>query len=726
MMGLPHSSLAIPYWQKLKLHTTVDQVNGKVFNNRLSQKTCQITQHLFCFRVKGGECIVVQTLLSHLFYFLEAVTQKFMKMKKIFFVLAAVIVGNQLHAQQDTALLDEAVVTASKFEKKQSETGKVLIVINRQQLEKNQGKMLGEILNTMAGVIIIGNSNVLCTNQTISIRGASAGNVLMLVDGIPVNDPSVITNYFDLNLFSVEQVERIEILKGGQSTLYGSDAVAGVVNIILKKGGSNKTSVFGNFTGGSFNTLKESVGFGKQQGTTNYSVNYTHVNSDGFSAAYDKNKTGSFDKDGCDEHVVSGRFGFNIGKKLKTNFSGSYSYYKTDLDASAFTDEKDYTVKNNNKQLGAGFIYLFNKGTAHLNYNYNRVERNYLDDSIHKSSPYVSYSKSNYTGRTHFAELYGNWKSNQWELLTGIDYRFNNTDQDYFSTGPFGPYAPPNLHAEMNQLSPYASVMYKNETGFNIELGGRWNKHSEYGGNFTFTFNPFYLKKNKVKIFGNVYSAFKIPTLYQLFDPLAGNNKLNPEKGIIAEAGMEIFSIKNCWGRITAFYRNTKNAIIYTFDPSNFSSLYLNAAKQINYGAELEIKYSYGKVSAMGNYTYTNGKTTASFDGTGNPIGKDSSYYNLYRIPRHAFNINIGVHTTRTIYYSVAIRSVSKREEFIFGSSPEILKPYFTIDLYGEYRFDKKIKLFLDLKNITGKQYFDILGYNSKRFNFTTGVSFEL
>jgi vitamin B12 transporter len=84
------------------------------------------------------------------------------------------------------------------------------------------------------------------------------------------------------------------------------------------------------------------------------------------------------------------------------------------------------------------------------------------------------------------------------------------------------------------------------------------------------------------------------------------------------------------------------------------------------------------------------------------------------------------VHTTRTIYYSVAIRSVSKREEFIFGSSPEILKPYFTIDLYGEYRFDKKIKLFLDLKNITGKQYFDILGYNSKRFNFTTGVSFEL
>ena len=65
--------------------------------------------------------------------------------------------------------------------------------------------------------------------------GASAGNILILLDGIPVNDPSVITNYFDLNFITLDQVERIEILKGGQSTLYGSDAVSGVINIISKK-----------------------------------------------------------------------------------------------------------------------------------------------------------------------------------------------------------------------------------------------------------------------------------------------------------------------------------------------------------------------------------------------------------------------------------------------------------------------------------------------------------
>lgn len=647
-------------------------------------------------------------------------------MKRHFFVLAAIIISSQLQAQHDTTVLNEAVVSASKYEKKQTETGKVITVINRQQLERSGGKSLSELLNTAAGTTIIGASNNLGTNQTVSIRGSSAGNVLILVDGIPVNDPSVITNYFDLNFLSIDQIERVEIMKGGHSTLYGSDAVAGVVNIIFKKGSSNKFSVDGNFTAGSYNTLKQSVGFGKQQSKTDYSLNYTHISSDGFSAAYDKNKTGMFDKDDFDEHMVNGRFGINAGKKIRAILSGTYSYYKADLDASAFTDEKDYSVKNNNKQVAVGLVYTHNKGVIHLNYNYNRAERNYLDDSIHKSNPYVDYSRSNYTGRTHFAELHGNWKLNNWELLAGADYRHNNTDQDYFSTGPFGPYAPPMLHAEMSQLSPYASVVYKNENGFNAEIGGRWNKHSEYGSNFTFTLNPFYYIKNKAKIFANLYSAFKTPTLYQLFDPSAGNAALSPEKGIIAEAGAEIYFIKNVKARMVGFYRNTKDAILYTFNPSSFASKYLNASKQTNYGAELEANYSAGKVNISANYTYTDGKTTAAYDGTGTPIGKDTIYYNLYRIPKHTINVNVGVQATKAVFYSIALHSASKREEFIYGSKPEILKAYFTIDLYGEYKFDKGIRLFLDLKNFTGQEYFDILGYNSRKFNFTTGVGFQL
>ena len=647
-------------------------------------------------------------------------------MKKHFFVLAAVIISNQLIAQDTARLqLDEVVVTANKYEQKQSTTGKVLNIISRQQLERSGGKTLSEVLNTLPGLTMIGANNVLGTNQNISIRGASAGNVLLLIDGIPVNDPSAITNYYDLNFINIDQVERIEVLKGGQSTLYGSDAVAGVINVILKKA-DKKITVFGGVTGGSYNTLKESIGFGGQQKNTHFSINYTHQSSDGFSAATDKNKVGGFDNDGFKQHALNGRFEFSPAKNLKINFTGTYNNYFADLDAAAFTDEKDYTVKNDNKQLGASAVYTLKKTTIHLNYNFNHVIRRYNDDSLYQSSPYSKFARSSYTARTQFAELYGNWKINNFELLIGADYRWNNTDQWYWSTGAFGPYAPPALHAEMKQVSPYLTLAYNQDNGFGAEIGGRYNDHSVYGNNVSFNFNPFFVIKDKAKLFANIYSAFKTPTLYQLYDQSIGNSSLTPEKSTVAEAGVEFLSLKKLNARVVGFYRQAKDAILYTFNPSTFAGKYLNASKQTNYGIELEGGFAHKKVSITANYTYTNGKTTAAFDGTGAPLSKDTTYYNLYRIPKHTIHIDFGVQATPTIYCSIKSRSASKREEYVYGAAAETLKAYVVFDVYGEYKMGKETRLFLEINNIAGNKYVDILGYNTRGFNFNTGINFRL
>lgn len=647
-------------------------------------------------------------------------------MKKHFFVLAAIMISSQLQAQQDSTSLEEVVITSNKYPKKQSETGKVVIVITREQLEKSGGRTFSELLNTISGTTIIGANNILGTNQTVSIRGASAGNVLLLLDGIPVNDPSVISNYFDLNFISSGQVERIEILKGGQSTLYGSDAVAGVINIISKKPAAGTFNIYGDLTGGSYNTLRQNLGFSTRGKQADLSFNYTHLGSDGFSTAYDENKTGLFDKDGIEQNTVSGKLGFQVSPKIKASLFSSYSRYKTDLDASAFTDDRDYTGLNKNTQAGTSVVYKHKLGSLHATYSYNRAQRLYIDEPGHISNPFSSYSRADYTGRTHFAEVYNSWLLKSLEILAGADYRFNNTDQSYYSTGSFGPYTAPILAAKMNQFSPYVSLVYKSNTGFTTEIGGRFNNHSEYGNNFTFTFNPSYAISNKVKIFANLYSAFKTPTLYQLFDAFAGNAGLKPEKAMIAEAGTAVTVAKTFRLRVVGFYRNTDDAIVYTYNPALFESKYLNVSEQKNYGVEFEMNYSRGKLSMDANYTYTDGETTSAFDGTGSPIGKDTTYFNLYRIPKHTINFLLGVQATKAIFIQAQARSVSKREEFIYGSTPEILKAYTTIDLYGEYKFDKVFRLFLDLKNITNKEYFDIRGYNSRRFNFTTGVRFQL
>jgi vitamin B12 transporter len=286
--------------------------------------------------------------------------------------------------------------------------------------------------------------------------------------------------------------------------------------------------------------------------------------------------------------------------------------------------------------------------------------------------------------------------------------------------------APSVLNAKMSQIAPYASVILKNDEGLIIEFGSRFNHHSAYGNNLSFTFNPACRINNKGKLFANLYTAYKVPTLYQLSDPSAGNKDLKPENGTVAEAGAELFPSKQFHARLVGFYRRTKDAIVYTYNPSTFESKYLNAGKQKNYGAELEISYSMNRWSFEANYTYTNGKISAAYDGTGVSIGKDTVYYNLYLIPKNTMNVSINYQVTSALLISIYARAVSKREEFIYGGMPETQKGYATIDLYGEYGFSKTIKTFVDLKNITNKKYFDIPGYNSRRFNFMTGLAFTL
>jgi vitamin B12 transporter len=278
----------------------------------------------------------------------------------------------------------------------------------------------------------------------------------------------------------------------------------------------------------------------------------------------------------------------------------------------------------------------------------------------------------------------------------------------------------------MNQISPYSSIIYNSNKRLFLELGGRVNFHSVYGKNLSFTFNPVYIFKNKLKILGNLYSAYKAPTLFQLYDEYAGNNNLKPEKGIIGEFGAEIFMIKYLHSRIVLFVRNTKNAIVYTYSPSLFESKYKNAAQQMNYGTEIEFNYKKGNINLSANYTYTDGKTKSAYNENGNYTGKDTSYFNLYRIPKNTVNLNLGFQINKHVFVNTHIYGVSKRSEFIYGSLPAVLKSYLLADFYAEYNWDEKVKIFVDLKNILNKKYFDFLGYNARKFNFVTGMTFNL
>jgi vitamin B12 transporter len=627
------------------------------------------------------------------------------------------------YAQDSTKTLDEVVVTATKSPVKQSQTGKVIEVITQDQLQKSAAKSLGEILNQQPGIIINGADNNLGTNQTVYLQGASSGNTLIMMDGVPLYDASGITSEFDLNNFSLNNIEKIEILKGAQSTLYGSDAVAGVINIITKKGSGKPLSLNINHSMGSYHTYDDAVSISGSDGKgQNYFVSYNKIYSKGFSSAYDSTGKKNFEKDGFNRDVFQLNYGFKPFKRTSIRLFGKYNDNHADIDAGAFQDDKDYTYHNNNIIAGTAVDYKLNNGFIRLQYNYNRFNRNFVDDSTDVGG-FSKYQKGKYNGTSNYAEIFTSLRLNTYlELLAGADYRQNATSQSYIYVPDYGfPSVPLSADsAKTNQVSTYASLVLKTKKGLNAELGGRWNHHSLYGSNFTYSFNPFYLIDNHYKIFANISSGYRAPSLYQLYSEY-GNKKLNPETTTSYEAGFQFFSDK-ITARVTGFARDGKNVILFYTDPATYASYYINGDKQNDYGIETGATLNLtSKLLAVLNYTYVDGKIS-----TMPSSGKDTSFFNLYKRPKNVLNVSFNYDVTKNIYLSTHLKTVSKAYEPQYQALPYVLKGYYTWDFYGRYKFNDMFNVFADFQNITDQKYFVTRGFTTRGFNVNAGLQVNL
>lgn len=644
-------------------------------------------------------------------------------MSKTFTLLAtSLLTANILFAQKDTLegkSGDVMVTTATRTSLKQSQTGKIITVLDQKVIKNSAGRSLSELLNTQAGFFINGANNVLGTNQDVYFRGAGSGNMLVVIDGIPVFDPSQTNNSFDFNSIPLQQIERIEILKGGQSTLWGSDAVAGVIQIFLKKESKKKTAINSSISYGTYNTTRVVAGASGTVDKLGYNVQYNYIKSKGFSAAYDSTGRKNFDNDGFEQNNVQASLHYAFNKSLTAKAFGNFSTYRTDYDAGAFTDDKDYTAKNINNLGGLSLQYKGKDFVWNLLGSYQQAKRNFRNDSTDISSIYSKYSEGKYTGNTTTLETFGNKTlARHVSIVGGIQYINQNTDQSYFSTGVFGPYTSVlgKDSAKTNQLSAYSSLLITDVSGFNFEAGARFNHHSIYGNKGTYTLNPSYNVDAHTKLFVNISSAYKIPSLYQLYSNY-GNKALKPESSTTYEFGIQTQSEdRKTSFRIAAFKRDISNLIIFYTDPVTFNSNYINGNRQNDYGFEIE---SNVQLAGFGNW-----QNNFSFvDGQGTQNGVKVS--NLYRRPKFVVSsaLTLQPGTGLTIIPSFKYVGTRLKGEYDFGPAEQA--SFYTIDCFMGYQINKTARLFIDLHNITNQQYFDIVGYNSKRFNMMAGIDIQ-
>ena len=638
-----------------------------------------------------------------------------MNTKFIQWSACAVFLTSLSYAQETDSLqvtsLNEVVVSDTKFEQKKEKSGKIIDVISAKDLEAKKGQTVANVLTQMAGVQINGAQSSAGKDLGVYIRGGRSNQVLILIDGVPVSDASGITISYDLRLLPVEQVESIEVLKGASSTLYGSGAATGVINIKLKKAAKETISGNAYFTVGTQTVAKDANYDPKtfnQGGAINGSTSkfsyFASVNSTdtkGISEARPMDSATEFEKDHFSRTNSMIKLGFTPTERFKFDVSGNYDKVNSTFDSGPFSDNTQNFLTS--EQFRIAFLpkYKYNKGELVLNSGANTITRDLFNFG----------STTVYKSRSINADLFNKYSFNdEFSLIIGSNFQF-------FEMSNQGDYVDITEElAHFNMIDGYASVVYNSKFGLNINAGGRYNKHSSYGDYLVYNFNPSYVIPNtNVKVLGSISTAYVTPSLYQLYSSY-GDVTLKPQENSTIEAGAEVsFFDKKLKLNTVGFYREEVNSI--EFDLVDYVYYTFEGLIKVK-GIESNLEYSFNKnILFKTNYTFAE-------------LDKFSKVLN----PKHKVNTSIGF-TFDRFNANVSHQFVSNRYiEYTTYPAPtfdpvlqtDILKDYQLVGANISYQILKnRMSMFFAADNILDKDFVESRGYSTRGRNFKVGVTLQ-
>ena len=640
-----------------------------------------------------------------------------------FFALVSTCVLAQEQDSLSINPLKEVVISDTKFALKKEKSGKVIEVITAEDLAKKSGQSLATVLSQVAGVEINGNQSANGKNLGYYIRGGKNRQVLIMIDGIPVTDASGINIEYDLRLLPVEQVERIEVMKGAASTLYGTGAATGVINITLKKSakkeiqgnayvniGSNNTSENKKYNGQDFN---QGISVNGEVKKVNYFAGFNSTETSGMSQIAEPVGT-KYEEDRFSRQNAIAKLGFKATEKLTLDFFGNYDKIKNGydfaFDNTGFNDTDVNETTSEQVRFGFSPKYKYNKGEFVLNSGFTKIKRDY--NELNSWTNTIDYSL--YESRSVVLDGFNKYNfNNEFSLIVGANYQFH----DMLSQTPFATIE--NEAAKFNILDGYTTLVYNSSFGLNVNAGARLNTHSQYGNNVVYNFNPSYNFKTSfpLKVLASYSTAFITPSLYQLYSEY-GNTDLTPEENATVEAGFET----ELWNKkiklsAVGFYRDQNDAIDFFYNPDTFEAYYVNVdGKSKAKGVETTISVALTeKVSLNGNYTFTQ---------------VDKVLDRL--IPKHKANASIDFQPTKRTLFNLNYQYFNARNDaFYNGTTFAVdtiqLGSYQLLNALAKYELiQNRLTVFGTVTNIFNEKFVENAGYSTRGRNFKLGVNIVL
>jgi vitamin B12 transporter len=626
--------------------------------------------------------------------------------------LAVLVSATSLQAQTviDTEI-QEVLVSASLVPIAASRSGNAVTIIDREQLKNRATVSLSNILRDVPG-FSVSQVGVLGSQTQIRVRGAEANHLLVTVDGVEANDPSQ-GDEFSWGTLTASDIERIEIVRGPQSSLRGSDAVAGVVNIITR---SADTSGIGLFVeSGSWSTHHSGFSLGHKQDDFDIRFGLSHVESEGDNIA----RSGA-ENDGYRNTTVNLKSGLKMNDQMTLSFaareSDGMNQFDADNDFDGIIEDQDRMSEFENSTMRLQGDYSSRDGAWQHKILISRAESDNtaFADGVQGNVTASTKDQYQYTGSL-------SWAQGAQTLSVLVE----REEEEWMQRGEisWGVYDP-NQDRERDTNS--LAIEYRTDISNQLTLAasGRHDDNSEFDGANTFRAEAIYRLSENTRLRSAVGTAIKNPTFTERFGfytNFIGNPNLIPEESTSWELGVD----QQLMGgdatlSLTLFDADLENEINgFVLDPTTFAytSSNIDGASERR-GGEISAAGNLSEsLSLSGAYTYT--------DSTG-----DDSVREVRR-PKHTASLNLGWQASDNLYLNTNIQFTGEQTDVYFPPFPEPsqvvdLGSHTLLNINLNYAPSEKLDIYLKLENALDDDYEEVFGYQTLGFGASLGVRYSL